>query len=211
MSLVVDNLEKIKGILKFDKNDRPDNFYKFTLMIRDKDCQNHPFLNKYRKEYIVKDWLIESQEMYERHIDEFRFLTNLIKGRLYFTSEMKSLEKSLDLLSHEVLNRAKEHYKNPMQGSARMLPKLLSSITSRVESSARNGRMVLFDVDTKDIEVVEELKEKLGKAYIECLDSKNGYHVLAERTFDTRKFELPRDTTLVVNGLVLAYANLESY
>lgn len=171
MSLVVDNLEKIKGILKFDKNDRPDNFYKFTLMIRDKDCQNHPFLNKYRKEYIVKDWLIESQEMYERHIDEFRFLTNLIKGRLYFTSEMKSLEKSLDLLSHEVLNRAREHYKNPMQGSARMLPKLLSSITSRVESSARNGRMVLFDVDTKDIEVVEELKEKLGKAYIECLDS----------------------------------------
>lgn len=211
MSEIVDNLEKIKDILKFDKNDKPDNFYKFTLMIRDKDNQNHPFLNKYRKEYIVKDWLIESKEMYERHIEEFRFLTDLIKGRLYFTAEMKSLEKSLDLLSHEVLNRTKEHYKNPMQGTARMLPKLLSSITSRVESSARNGRMVLFDVDTKDINVVNELKEKLGPAYIECLDSKNGYHVLADRTFDTNKFQTPENVTLVVNGLVLAYANLERY
>lgn len=206
--MIIDNFDKIRSVMRFDKNDRHDNFYKFTLLIRDKDGEN-PFLNRQRKEYIVKEWFIESVEQFDRHIEEFKYITDLIHGRLYMTCEMKSVEKCLKTLVEDTLNRLYEHIKNPMQGTARMLPKLIASVSQKTASSARHGKLVMFDVDTKDWEVVEELKSELGSFYLDALPTKNGYHVLAERKFDTKKFELPRDTTLCTGSFCLAYLNLK--
>ena len=206
--MIINNFSKIKPLLRFDENSNHDNFYRFCLMIRDKDGKN-AFLNKQRKEYIVKDWYIESLESLENHEQEMKYLTNLVKGRLYFSCDMKSLKKCLIELHSRSSDKLIQHLENPMFGTSRMLTKILPSICQVAGTTAKNGKMVMFDVDTKDLKTLRDLKESLGKFYLETLDSKNGYHVLAERKFDTNKFKVPENVTLCLNSLALAYMNIE--
>lgn len=42
----------------------------------------------------------------------------------------------------------------------------------------------MFDVDTKNEDVLKAVKELCGEYYLETFETKNGYHVVANKKFD---------------------------
>lgn len=42
----------------------------------------------------------------------------------------------------------------------------------------------MFDVDTKDVNVLNVVKKLCGEFYLETFETKNGYHVVADKKFD---------------------------
>ena len=82
------------------------------------------------------------------------------------------------LRSYEEITTDKTEY------SPKILNNLLQSNIMKDESSDKNMRKWLFDIDTKDYNVVNIIKKLCGKYFDHILETKNGYHIVAEREFD---------------------------
>ena len=112
-------------------------------------------------------------------------VVEMFKCRLYMTLDRKSPMKTL-IAARDVINRQLDSYlgvKEP-QVSVKMFNKLVPSVTQLAESSDRDGRRWMFDVDTIDVNVLNVVKKLSGEFNLETFETKNGYHVVADKKFD---------------------------
>lgn len=112
-------------------------------------------------------------------------VVEMFKCRLYMTLDRKSTMKTL-IAARDVINRQLDSYlgvKEP-QVSVKMFNKLVPSVTQLAESSDRKCKRWMFDVDTKDVNVLNVVKKLCGEFYLETFETKNGYHVVADKKFD---------------------------
>lgn len=197
--LKVDNRDKLKDIIEF----KDGTYYKFVCLLRTKDYKKsneEPMLKCMEKqEILVKDWLIDNQEMLDKTLPDMITFTEVFKCRLYMCTDRKSIVKTLKTMRDTVQNYLDPFIDNPNTDcSIRAIKKICSSATNKSESSDREGRRWLFDVDSKDIDVniLNDLNKVLEDKLLAKLETKNGYHYITKKDFDANK---------LLNGLRYLY------
>lgn len=183
--LLVDNFDKVKNVVQWKPEQT---YYKFVALIRAKDYKDGErpvLLDKEKQECFVRQWLVDSEEYFDRVKEDMKTVVEMFRCRLYMTLDRKSTMKTL-IAARDVVNRQLDSYlgvKEP-QVSVKMFNKLVPSVTQLDESSDRDGRRWMFDVDTKDVNVLNVVKKLCGTDYLESFETKNGYHVVADKKFD---------------------------
>lgn len=183
--LLVDNFDKVKNVVQWKPEQT---YYKFVALIRAKDYKDGEIpllLDKEKQECFVRQWLVDSEEYFDRVKEDMKTVVEMFRCRLYMTLDRKSTMKTL-IAARDVVNRQLDSYlgvKEP-QVSVKMFNKLVPSVTQLAESSDRDGRRWMFDVDTKDVNVLNVVKKLCGTDYLESFETKNGYHVVADKKFD---------------------------
>lgn len=205
--MLINNTETIKKALRFEGTRY---YYKFLVIVRKKDYEEGecPVINKEgRKEVCVHQWLVSSMEDYERLLPDMLQYAELFKARLYVTLDRKDLYKTLMYIDTVVRDALNSIALGQTSLSCKSLNKLTNSATSVKESSSKEGKAWMIDVDTKDAGILECVKDICGKHLICVLETKAGYHVVAEKKFDPRKYAWPEHNELKENalGLVAMY------
>lgn len=183
--LLVDNFDKVKNVVQWKPEQT---YYKFVALIRAKDYKDGErpvLLDKEKQECFVRQWLVDSEEYFDRVKEDMKTVVEMFRCRLYMTLDRKSTMKTL-IAARDVVNRQLDSYlgvKEP-QVSVNMFNKLVPSVTQLAESSDKEGRRWMFDVDTKDVNVLNVVKKLCGTDYLESFETKNGYHVVADKKFD---------------------------
>lgn len=200
--LLIDNTSKLKDIMEFKQG----SYYKFVALIRAKDYKysNDQILKCMReREILVKDWLVDSQEMMDKLLPDMLKYTELFKCRLYMRTDRKSIVKTLVQMRNKIQTYLDQFLGNPnTQCSIRSLRKIEMSSSSLKESSDFNGRKWLYDIDTIDPVVVDYVFKHCESKYT-CFETKNGYHVVSDRTYDAHREMLPSEVELKENAMVL--------
>lgn len=196
---LVDNTNKLKDVMEF-KNGA---YYKFVCLVRAKDYKensNEQVLHCMEKqEILVKDWLVDTPERLAGTLPDMLKFTELFKCRLYMCTDRKSVLKTLKTMRDTVQNYLDPFLGNPNAScSVRAVKKVASSASNMDESSDKGGRKWLFDVDTKDQEVLKMVEEYCGSSYESTFETKSGYHVVAKRNFDAHRW-----TELMYNNVEL--------
>lgn len=200
--LLIDNTSKLKDIMEFKQG----SYYKFVALMRAKDYKysNDQILKCMReREILVKDWLVDSQEMMDKLLPDMLKYTELFKCRLYMCTDRKSIVKTLVQMRNKIQTYLDQFLGNPnTQCSIRSLRKIEMSSSSLKESSDFNGRKWLYDIDTIDPVVVDYVFKHCESKYT-CFETKNGYHVVSDRTYDAHREMLPKEVELKENSMVL--------
>lgn len=196
---LVDNTNKLKDVMEF-KNGA---YYKFVCLVRAKDYKENSdeqVLHCMEKqEILVKDWLVDTPERLAGTLPDMLKFTELFKCRLYMCTDRKSVLKTLKTMRDTVQNYLDPFLGNPNAScSVRAVKKVASSASNMDESSDKGGRKWLFDVDTKDKEVLKMVEEYCGSSYESTFETKSGYHVVAKRNFDAHRW-----TELMYNNVEL--------
>lgn len=186
---LVDNTSKLKDIMEF-KNGA---YYKFVCLVRAKDYKENSdeqVLHCMEKqEILVKDWLVDTPERLAGTLPDMLKFTELFKCRLYMCTDRKSVLKTLKTMRDTVQNYLDPFLGNPNAScSVRAVKKIASSASNMDKSSDKGGRKWLFDVDTKDKEVLKMVEEYCGSSYESTFETKSGYHVVAKRNFDAHRW-----------------------
>ena len=186
---LVDNTSKLKDVMEF-KNGA---YYKFVCLVRAKDYKENSdeqVLHCMEKqEILVKDWLVDTPERLAGTLPDMLKFTELFKCRLYMCTDRKSVLKTLKTMRDTVQNYLDPFLRNPNAScSVRAVKKVASSASNMDESSDNGGRKWLFDVDTKDEEVLKMVEEYCGSSYESTFETKSGYHVVAKRNFDAHRW-----------------------
>lgn len=196
---LVDNTSKLKDVMEF-KNGA---YYKFVCLVRAKDYKENSdeqVLHCMEKqEILVKDWLVDTPERLAGTLSDMLKFTELFKCRLYMCTDRKSVLKTLKTMRDTVQKYLDPFLGNPNAScSVRAVKKIASSASNMDESSDKGGRKWLFDVDTKDKEVLKIVEEYCGSSYESTFETKSGYHVVAKRNFDAHRW-----TELMYNNVEL--------
>ena len=196
---LVDNTSKLKDVMEF-KNGA---YYKFVCLVRAKDYKENSdeqVLHCMEKqEILVKDWLVDTPERLAGTLPDMLKFTELFKCRLYMCTDRKSVLKTLKTMRDTVQNYLDPFLGNPKAScSVRAVKKVASSASNMDKSSDKGGRKWLFDVDTKDKEVLKMVEEYCGSSYESTFETKSGYHVVAKRNFDAHRW-----TELMYNNVEL--------
>lgn len=183
--LLIDNTSKLKNVMEFKSG----SYYKFVALIRAKDYKdsNEQVLASMEKqEILVRDWMIDSEEMLNKLLPDMLKYTELFKCRLYMCTDRKNVVKTLIQMRNKIQIYLDQFLSNPNapQCSIRSLRKIGASASNISESSDKSCCKWLFDVDTKNKNVLKFIKEKIcGENYLETFETKAGYHVLAQKKF----------------------------
>ena len=169
----------IERLMRFNPNK---SFYYFIAIKRKKD---HPEL-QIKDSQVIKTWIVKDiRDFYGYYIPEMLEIVKLHQCRLYMCTDRKSYTKSMLSIRNDInkqldcaIGTDKTEY------SPKILNNLLQSNIMKDESYDKNTRKWLFDIDTKDYNVVNIIKKLCGEHFDHILETKNGYHIVAEREFD---------------------------
>ena len=169
----------IERLMRFNPNK---SFYYFIAIKRKKD---HPEL-QIKESQIIKTWIVKDlRDFYGYYIPEMLEIVKLHQCRLYMCTDRKSYTKSMLSIRNDINKQLDCAIgTNKTEYSPKILNNLLQSNIMKDESSDKNMRKWLFDIDTKDYNVVNIIKKLCGEYFDHILETKNGYHIVAEREFD---------------------------
>ena len=171
--------KNIENIIQFNSSK---SFYYFIAIKRKKD---HPEL-QIKESQVIKTWIIKDlRDLNYYYATEMLDIIKSNQCRLYMCTDRKSYAKSMLSIRNDInkqldcaIGTDKTEY------SPKVLNNLLQSNIMKDESSDKDARKWLFDVDTKDYAVVNVIKKLCGEHLEYVLDTKNGYHIVAKRKFD---------------------------
>jgi len=169
----------IERLMRFNPNK---SFYYFIAIKRKKD---HPEL-QIKESQVIKTWIVKDlRDFYGYYIPEMLEIVKLHQCRLYMCTDRKSYVKSMLSIRNDINKQLDCAIgTNKTEYSPKILNNLLQSNIMKDESSDKNMRKWLFDIDTKDYNVVNIIKKLCGEYFDHVLETKNGYHIVAEREFD---------------------------
>ena len=169
----------IERLMRFNPNK---SFYYFIAIKRKKD---HPEL-QIKDSQVIKTWIVKDiRDFYGYYIPEMLEIVKLHQCRLYMCTDRKSYTKSMLSIRNDINKQLDCAIgTNKTEYSPKILNNLLQSNIMKDESSDKNMRKWLFDIDTKDYNVVNIIKKLCGEHFDHILETKNGYHIVAEREFD---------------------------
>lgn len=169
----------IERLMRFNPNK---SFYYFIAIKRKKD---HPEL-QIKDSQVIKTWIIKDfRDFHWYYNTEMLEIVKLHQCRLYMCTDRKSYTKSMLSIRNDINKQLDCAIgTNKTEYSPKILNNLLQSNIMKDESSDKNTRKWLFDIDTKDYNVVNIIKKLCGEYFDHILETKNGYHIVAEREFD---------------------------
>ena len=117
-------------------------------------------------------------------------LSNITGARLYVTLDRKDNVKLVQNLLHSYTDSLVAIC-NGQKPSIKNLSKVFASETSKVENSSKGTKTIMFDVDTKNSNVVNAIQDYIYRKNQQpyTLQTKKGYHIFCYRKFDLRDWE----------------------
>ena len=206
--LSINNVNVIRNhVLNFNDNSTGRYYYKFVALIRSKDYpdSNDQVLNckQGARELIVHQWLVGSIDRFDDLVDDMLTFVKLFKCRLYVTTDRKDVVKSVLYAKNKLNDVVDQLALGQLAVSTKLLDRLVNGASSVSGASDRNGKRWLFDIDTKDETVVNDIVTACGEYFICCIPTVNGYHVVANKKFNGKAIKLPENVELKENALTL--------
>lgn len=192
--MVINNIEKVKNLLEFDKSEVRDTFYFVQIMKRRKDSIEH---KKERSNSIrtIKHYYVDSMEYFEEKFSEIITLCETFNARAYISLSKKSYKQiGFELLREISQNIFHENYKQ------------LSHSYSSCCGKHSKSKLWLIDYDCQDLKSLELIVDKINKCWskvfnenevntdceifrkrnvIEIIPTLNGFHIITI-PFDVR-------------------------
>jgi hypothetical protein len=166
---MVNNLEKIKELLKFESED---DFYHLQIIKRKKE---NPDLGS--NSYIVKTYYIKSIESLEFYYEEIKMLCKFHNARGCINLNKRSFEKA----SFHTLKKITDQIMNKDYKSTR---NAYNSVCGAVSNAGKDGKRWIIDVDIKGVEGLDEtsrLESVLPEnTCVALLETKNGWHLITK-------------------------------
>ena len=186
---MINNFNVIDNFLQFEEG----SFYKFELLVRNTDGENELFpkgCSNTNKNILIKSWYVDTPGYYEKVKHEMVTLSNLTGARLYVTLDRKDNVKLVNSLLHS-LSDTLTAIVNGQKPSIKNISKTFASETSKVENSSKATKTIMFDVDTKKLNVYNAIQDYIysKKQQPYTLQTKKGYHVFCYRKFDLKNWE----------------------
>ena len=175
---MIDNLEKIKPLLNFNKED---DFYMLYVFKRKKD-QHEGEKDNHQSVRTIKTYCIKSIEHLEKRYDEIKQLCEMFKARAYIHIQKQNhRDVSLNMMV-ELAQRIQngQHNQNG----------LFDSVVGQIKTQEKRW---IVDVDMKDENVLMRIMKLVNKCRPEgnkiyaTIPTKNGYHLITGR-FDVMEF-----------------------
>lgn len=182
----VNNFNQVEKLLEFKEGC----YYKFNVMTRAADGE---------KPSLKRSFFVENQKEFDELKDKMQEEAKKYNARVYLVLNRQSLFNSYLNMVSELTNQLKTN-----QLSTKALKKTLESV-SQTSRDKESKKYVLFDVDTKDLNVLKEVENALSEFYVDTFESVKGYHVLALAKFDTRKYQF-ENVDVKKDAMVLVYA-----
>lgn len=229
--MVIDNFDTIENFMEFNLG----TYYKFEALIRNTDGYNVLNKNKNsntKKNVLIKSWYIENLKDYKNLKEEMITLCNLTGARLYITLDRKSIKKTLLTLFDTINIKIKDmlYTKDEFIGlhfGIKNLSNIFESCSSKIESSDKDSKTYLFDVDIVDSRLIDAIYNFIKysttkKINIYILKTKKGYHIICKKIFEKNIWKdsikqylrpelhyLLNNVSLSENSLGLVYYNKE--
>lgn len=195
----IDNTNKLSEILSF----KPNGYYKFVAILRKKDVKDE--VQTINQDILLKLWLIDTEEQLSQTLPNMVTFCNKFKHcRLYVTIDRKDIVKSLFELRKKIDTYIEELFYGS-QLSAKSLNKIVNSVSS-LNNCSHGDKKWLYDIDEKDPKLVEWVFQQCGYQ-APILETKNGYHVVVDRTYNAYVNTLPKGVEVKDNALALIYYN----
>jgi hypothetical protein len=175
---MIDNLEIIKPLLNFEKED---DFYMLYILKRKKD-QPEIERDNHQSVRTIKTYCIESVEYLNNRFEEIKSLCEIFKSRAYIHVQ-KQNHKDVSL---EMMTTLAQRIKNGQH----IQNHLFDSVVGQLKTHEKRW---VVDIDSKDISKVEDVKSfinslrPVGDKVEEIIPTKNGYHLITKR-FDVLEF-----------------------
>lgn len=186
---MIDNFKVIDNFLRFEEG----TFYKFELLVRNTDGENILFperVSNTNRNILIKSWYVDTKDYYEKIKHEMITMANMTGARLYVTLDRKDNVKLCQSLIKAYTDDLVAIV-NSQKPSIKSISKTFASETSKVENSSKSTKTIMFDVDTKDEDVLRAINDYIiehgQKPYV--LNTKKGYHIFCYRKFDIRDWQ----------------------
>lgn len=175
---MIDNLELIKPLLKFEE---PGDFYMLYVFKRKKD-QPEGERDNHQSVRTIKTYCIESEDHLMRRYDEIKQLCEMFKARAYIhVAKQNHRDVSLNMMV-ELATK--------IQNGSLNQKGLFDSVVGQIKTQEKRW---IVDIDTKDevtvhraVHIINDIRPD-GPKIIECIPTKNGYHLITKR-FDVMEF-----------------------
>lgn len=186
---MINNFSIIDNFLQFEEG----TFYKFELLVRNTDGENELFperASNTNRNILIKSWYVDTKDYYEKIKHEMVTLSNLTGARLYVTLDRKDNVKLCQSLIKAYTDDLVAIV-NGQKPGIKSISKTFASETSKVENSSKGTKTIMFDVDTKNSNVLNAIQDYIysKKQQPYTLQTKKGYHVFCFRKFDLRDWE----------------------
>jgi hypothetical protein len=176
---MIDNIEKIKELLNYEKEG---DFYMLYVFKRKKD-QPEDEKDNHQSVRTIKTYCIESINHLERRYDEIKQLCEMFKARAYIhVQKQNHFDVSLNMMV--ALAQRIQDGNHKQKG-------LFDSVVGQIKTQEKRW---IVDIDTKDEEVllevmkfVNQCRPEKNKIYT-TIPTKNGYHLITGR-FDVMEFK----------------------
>ena len=174
---MINNFEQIKSLLKFENENE---FYFLQILQRKKE---HPELGKNNR--LIKAYYIYSVEKLEKYKDEIIKLCEVFNARAYIHLNRRNSK----VVGFEMMELLATNLKCDQ---VNFLDKLYNSVFGHHHSD--KDKTWIIDIDEKDPEFLVEIGDVLFNIepknidkVIDCIPTKNGYHLIT-KSFNSQKF-----------------------
>jgi hypothetical protein len=175
---MIDNLEKIKPLLNFNKED---DFYMLYVFKRKKD-QPEDERDNHQSVRTIKTYCISGIDHLERRYDEIKQLCEMFKARAYIHVQKQNHKDVAMNMITEIVSRIQSGQINQQH--------VFDSVVGQIKTQEKRW---IIDVDDKDVKELVRITEVVhatrpeGDKLDACIPTKNGYHLITKR-FDVEMF-----------------------
>lgn len=196
--MIVDNFERIKKLINCQEGE----FYLLQIIHRskdgltkfDEDSEKSHFSNK-----TIKSYYVSSHEYLDKKREEIITLCRVYNSRAYFNPNVKSYKQiALKSLSELAKMVSVESYKGVLS--------LVDSSCGQCGSAVSGKNYWIVDVDTKDIDELNRVKEVIDKCepigeekVVEIIPTLHGYHFIS-KPFNKKKFHDLYDSPIDIHN-----------
>jgi hypothetical protein len=172
---------------KKDKVGKEDDVHVFLAVRRTKDNDNQT-----AKDEICHRMIARVSENGAVNINPLKGMLEPGVWRIYRTVNSRDPRKAARLLQHELLDNFDEWYYRIDSLYKKML----------LQPTCRKTKNFMFDIDTKDVSVIDELLASLSALEVETIsmvESPSGFHLIT-KPFNLQEITLPEEVTILTDG-----------
>lgn len=178
---MIDNFDRLRKYLVFDRDNDPDTFYYVQIIQRRKD--EGVTIKKNCK--MIRSYYITSLRYWDDHIEQIKELCHTFKARAYMHLNPRSWKKCVLMAFGELAT-----YLRSNQCSS--LRKLTEEIAGKYIADGAEKTWIV-DIDTKDETFIKEVSDvvnacmPVGDKVVDLIPTKNGFHLIT-KPFNIQEF-----------------------
>ena len=177
----IDNFAQVRKHLVFDAENDPDLFYFVQIIARSKD--GAPDCKKSQK--LIHTFYIRSLNYYDDHIEQIKKFCKMFQARAYIRLNASSWKKSVLMAFGELATYLRSNQCSSLRG-------ITDTMAGKYNADGIQKTWII-DLDTKDKGYLADavriagVCQPVGDKVIDCIPTKNGYHLIT-KPFNLKQF-----------------------